>query len=150
MTNRAPTMSIGQLSIADRESLAELAARVAADETLTPGARAFAAEMLSHAAEKRRVAADESEFLTANSAAVLVGVSRPILNRLLGEGRIPFHLTPGGHRRIKRSDVLAYIENRDAIAVQLAEARRSRRSVGEEIADDLGLSEAEARQLGFS
>lgn len=52
------------------------------------------------------------EQLTSNQAAVLLGMSRPLLNKLLDEGRIPFHRN-GRDRRIAMSDISAYIDDRE-------------------------------------
>ena len=93
---------------------------------------------------------DPDDILSPNQAAALVGVSRPLLNRLLDDGRIPFFTTEGGHRKIKRRDVSAYLDDRDKIASQLAQARRDRRSVNEEVADELGLTPERAKRLGLA
>jgi excisionase family DNA binding protein len=53
----------------------------------------------------------EDEEITTQTAANLLGVSRPYLLRLLEAGAMPFHLV-GTHRRIKFSDLLEYQKKR--------------------------------------
>jgi len=55
----------------------------------------------------------DDEELTTQTAANLIGVSRPHLIKLLESQKIPFHKT-GSHRRICLKDALAYAEERDA------------------------------------
>src|SRR3546814_9734314 len=75
-------------------TLIERAARIVAEGT--------AVDVLAH-----------DEELTSREAAVLLGVSRQYLVRLLDRGEIPFTRT-GSHRRIRGTDLLAFRERRDA------------------------------------
>lgn len=52
------------------------------------------------------------DLLTTSQAAALLGVSRPTLVTWLEGGRIPYD-RHGSHRKIRRSDVLAYRDRRD-------------------------------------
>jgi excisionase family DNA binding protein len=92
---------------------------------------------------------ETEENLTSNQAAEVLGVSRPFLNKLLEEGRIPYHLT-GRDRRIAAQDVEAFLRERDELkrrrltASSSYETRRSQR-----LAADSGISAEEAAELGF-
>ena len=55
----------------------------------------------------------QDEELTTQSAANILGVSRPHLIAPLESKKIPFHKT-GSHRRVYLRDVLAYAKKRDA------------------------------------
>lgn len=64
--------------------------------------------------------------LTTQTAAELLGISRPTLIRLLEAGEIPYD-QPGRHRRIQLTDLLAYQERirrrrRDVLNAMAAEA----------------------------
>lgn len=72
-----------------------------------------------------------SQQLTTQQAADLLGISRPTLIKLLQQGRIPFE-TPGRHRRLRLSDVLAFQKMRRA------EQRESLRELAQD-AQDPGL-----------
>lgn len=80
-----------------------------------------------------------SQQLTTQQAADLLGISRPTLVKLLEAGRIPYE-TPGRHRRLRLSDVLAF---RDLRRTQ------ARQALDELTADaqDLGTYDAEPAQF---
>lgn len=75
-----------------------------------------------------------SQQLTTQQAADLIGVSRPTLIKLLESGRIPYE-TPGRHRRLRLSDVLAFQE------LRRLEQREALRELAQD-AQDLGLYNA--------
>ena len=151
MTSAALSIAGSEFSAADRRSIADAATRLHRDDSIPVAVRQIAAALLERIADGESVALiGPDEHLSPNQAAALVGVSRPLLNRLLDEGRIPFFATEGGHRKIKRSDVHAYIAARDGITAQLAQARSEQRSVNEKIVDELGLTAERARRLGLA
>lgn len=145
-TSRATTRS------ADAERLREQAQRLAdaASSARTGKAPTVAAlglddvvlpaSVLEAAAEVLREQAQgrESEIvvvretLSAQQAADLLGVSRPHLTMLLDRDRIPYQLTAGGHRRIRRSDIEDYRERQHLAHAAMRESMRS----AEELADD--------------
>lgn len=52
------------------------------------------------------------EPMSVTEAARLIGVSRDTVKRGISASELPFHRTPGGHRRYQRTDVEAYIARR--------------------------------------
>ena len=54
------------------------------------------------------------DTITRKGAADLIGVSESTVRRACDDGAIPVTRTPGGHRRIRRSDV-------EALAARLSE-----------------------------
>lgn len=57
--------------------------------------------------DSEQPAAQSDDLLTTSQAAALLGISRPTLVTRLEGGRIPYD-RHGSHRKILRSDVLAY------------------------------------------
>lgn len=61
--------------------------------------------------------------LTTTAAAAMIGVSRPTLMKMIHAGRIPAHKV-GTHTRLRTSDVLDFVERRQAVQrVAFAELR---------------------------
>jgi excisionase family DNA binding protein len=54
----------------------------------------------------------ETQELTTQAAANILGVSRPHLIKLLESGKLPFHKV-GTHRRIRLKDLIAFQQDRD-------------------------------------
>lgn len=73
----------------------------------------------------------EDASLTTESAARLLGMSRPYLSRLLDSGKIPYHRV-GTHRRLLLRDVRAFQSTRDA-------ERRTRLDALTRAVDEAGL-----------
>ncbi len=53
----------------------------------------------------------DPEFLTAGQAAALMGVCSRTIVKWSREGKVPFRLTLGGHRRYLRAEILALVES---------------------------------------
>lgn len=49
------------------------------------------------------------DLLAPAQAAALIGVTAETIRRYAEAGRLPHLVTPGGHRRYRRSDVLALV-----------------------------------------
>ena len=48
-----------------------------------------------------------TDLITTTQAGEILGVGRESVRRYADAGKLPFQLTPGGHRRFRRSDVTA-------------------------------------------
>jgi len=58
----------------------------------------------------RRARAGEPEWLTLGQAAKFLGVAQSTIRKWSDQGRVPAFYTPGGHRRYRRTDLEAFIE----------------------------------------
>jgi excisionase family DNA binding protein len=56
------------------------------------------------------------DLLTSSQAGDLLGVTDASIRRYANDGKLPHQVTPGGHRRFRRSDVLALIAAEPAVA----------------------------------
>lgn len=90
-------------------SHSEVSLQAAGDSvTLPPELRQLLAEVVKTMRRGQAVTlAPLGQQLTTQAAADLLGISRPTLIKLLEQGRIPYE-TPGRHRRLRLSDVLAF------------------------------------------
>ena len=138
------------LSEDDRARVSEALTKLEGNGELPESVKEPMLRLLRLVAEGRSATILETEEqLTSNQAAQILGVSRPFLNKLLDEGRIPFHRT-GLDRRIAARDVEAFLREREELKRRRAatsssyEARRSQR-----LAVDAGVSTEEAAELGF-
>ncbi|MBI4351630.1 MAG: response regulator [Elusimicrobia bacterium] len=50
------------------------------------------------------------KFLTTTETAEICGVAHTTVIRWIGDGKLKAHETPGGHRRIERGDLAAFLE----------------------------------------
>jgi len=57
-----------------------------------------------------------AEYIRPGEAAELLGVSRDAIRRYSDAGRIDAIVTPGGHRRIDRESVDAYLTKRTRVS----------------------------------
>lgn len=90
---------------------------------------AFVAEAMQR--EQAVLLTPEDSALTTQTAARLLGMSRPYLLRLLNSGQVPYHRV-GTHRRILLRDLRAYQARRD-------EERRRRLNALSTAVDEAGL-----------
>lgn len=75
---------------------------------------------------------DAVEELTPNQAAAELGISRPLLLRLLDDGTIPSRRLPGSrHRKVARADLDAYQAQKTSRRQQIAEAMNEVAAAGE-------------------
>lgn len=103
--------------------------------TLPPELRTLLADVVKTMRRGQAVTlAPIGQQLTTQEAADLLGISRPTLIKLLEQDRIPY-VTPGRHRRLRLSDVLAFRELRQA------EQRQTLKDLAAE-SQELGLYDA--------
>lgn len=85
-----------------------------------------------------------SEPMTIEAAAAELGVTATTLTRFIKDGRVEG--TDGG---VTRAEVDRILEDRRQVKAHLDAARASRQTVEQEIADELGLSDEQAKRLGL-
>lgn len=144
------TVHSGLLSEEDRERVEDALEQLEKDGSLPEPVMEPVLRLLRLVAEGRSASVLASDdLLTSNQAARLLGVSRPFLNKLLDQGRIPYHRN-GRDRRIAAKDIESFIRERDDLkqrhsaAISTYEERRNER-----LAVASGVSKEEASELGF-
>lgn len=97
----------------DEESTESVSVRIGSREAQLPPAVANALlDVLDRLASGSGVLVSSVDaFVTTGKAASMLGVSRTFVSRLLDAETIPFEYR-GTHRRIRTTDVLAYLEHR--------------------------------------
>ena len=109
-------------SLADEEGttvanfIVEGIVRVLDDRDELEGVLAGIPTSVSHLEQREALSVNkgvDNTPLTTTQAADLMGMSRPMLIKLLDKGELPHYLV-GSHRRISQADVNAYIEKRRA------------------------------------
>lgn len=138
------------LSNEDRARVGEALLVLEKNEDLPEPVREPLLRFLRLVAEGRNATVlEDEEHLTSTQAAEVLCMSRPFLNRLLDEGRIPYHRN-GRDRRIACGDVIAFKKERDELKRQRAEAARTYQARrNERIAATAGVGAEEAAELGF-
>jgi len=66
--------------------------------------------MLQRNEPQARRSDKESEWLTLGRAAAYLGVAQSTIRKWCDAGKVPAFTTPGGHRRFRRSDLDAFLE----------------------------------------
>ncbi|MDN5893240.1 MAG: helix-turn-helix domain-containing protein [Nocardioides sp.] len=82
------------------------------------------------------IALEANDTVTPNEAAKRLRMSRTHLYKLLDDGVIPFHRV-GRDRRILMSDLVKFIQHRDAERRDLAERFASRQQIEDEAASEI-------------
>lgn len=65
--------------------------------------------MARNAPDANRVITAET-FLTSHECGAMLQCNPSSINKWVKEGKIPAHRTPGGHRRIKAGDLVAFLK----------------------------------------
>jgi len=87
---------------------------------LPPNVAAMVESIVDHLLRGERVAViAEDEEISPNDAAIVLGMSRPLIAHRMDAGDLPFRYV-GKHRRAKLSDVLVFKEKVDAQRIALA------------------------------
>jgi excisionase family DNA binding protein len=73
---------------------------------------------------------DESRWLTLSEASKLLGVHFTTLRRWADAGSVPYFRTPGGHRRFRRAELVAWLQGTQALDLVPAQDALIRSAVG--------------------
>ena len=89
-------------------------------------------------AEKR---GNDMEFITTSQAGKLCGVSRTTISKWVDKGRIQAYLTPGGHRKINKANLISFMEKQHAVSPKIIK-QKTRILIADDNSDDIKLLKA--------
>ncbi|MEW5948222.1 MAG: response regulator [Thermodesulfobacteriota bacterium] len=83
-----------------------------------------------------------SEYLTTSEAGKICGVTRTTITRWIDEGILNAFVTPGGHRKIRRGELLNFLAGKDAVPPEAVNPGKNHILVVDDNPYDLKLFEA--------
>ncbi|MEW6326761.1 MAG: response regulator [Thermodesulfobacteriota bacterium] len=84
----------------------------------------------------------EPEYLTTSEAGRICGVARTTITRWIDEGLLSAFVTPGGHRKLRREELLNFLASKDAVPPEAVSPGKKHILVVDDNPYDLKLFEA--------